>query len=119
MSYVDGCVIPVATENKEKYIAYAMKVSDLFIRHGALNVVDTWGHDVPEGKVTSFPMAVKCKPDETVVFSWIIWPSYEARELGFKNAMAEMTTLNEEMKMPFDGQRMIFGGFSMIVNKTK
>jgi uncharacterized protein YbaA (DUF1428 family) len=74
------------------------------------------GGDVPDGKLTSFPMAVKCQPDETVVFSWILWPSKDARNTGMEKVMPEMTKMMETDPMTFDGKRMIFGGFETIVD---
>lgn len=71
MNYVDGFVTPVLSANREAYRKHAESVASLFREHGATSVVECWGDDVPEGKVTSFPMAVKCEPSETVVFSWI------------------------------------------------
>ncbi|MBA2960549.1 MULTISPECIES: DUF1428 domain-containing protein [Ramlibacter] len=115
MNYVDGSVIAVPTAKKEHYRGVAQKASTVFKDNGALSVVECWGDDVPEGKVTSFPMAVQRKPDETVVFSWIVWPSRAVRDVGMKKAM-EDPRLKEGMDpMPFDGQRMIFGGFEVIV----
>ena len=72
---------------------------------------------MPEGEVTSFPMAVKCKPNETVVFSWILWPSKEARNSGMKKVMEDPRLHPESNPMPFDGQRMIYGGFELIVDE--
>ena len=89
MFYVDGYVIAVPTENKSAYQEMALRVSNVFRENGALKVVECWGDDVPEGKLTSFPMAVKCEPDETVVFSWIIWPTRESRNQGMEKAMAD------------------------------
>lgn len=80
MSYVDGFVAAVPTANKEEFRQHAEGAAVVFKEHGALKVVECWGDDVPEGEVTSFPMAVKCNSDETVVFSWILWPSREVRE---------------------------------------
>ncbi|MOA02789.1 hypothetical protein D3C78_1222590 [compost metagenome] len=71
---------------------------------------------MPEGKITSFPMAVKCQPDETVVFSWIVWPSREVRDQGMEKVMADPRLQPENNPMPFDGQRLIYGGFEMIVD---
>lgn len=116
MDYVDGFVLAVPTANRETYRRVAQTAAGVFKENGALAVVECWGDDVPEGKVTSFPMAVKRKDDETVVFSWITWPSKEVRDAGMKKAM-EDPRLKEGMNpMPFDGQRMIFGGFQMIVS---
>lgn len=115
MDYVDGYLIPVPNAKKEDYRRLAEKAATVFKDHGALTVVECWGDDVPEGKVTSFPMAVKRKDDETVVFSWITWPSKAVRDAGMKKAM-EDPRMDQDMKnMPFDGQRMIFGGFQVIV----
>lgn len=116
MSYVDGCVFAVPSANRERFKQHAEVVAAVFKEYGALSVVDCWGDDVPEGKVTSFPMAVKLKEDETVVFSWILWPSRQVRDVGMHLAMADPRFQPDVNPMPFDGQRMIFGGFQMIVN---
>jgi uncharacterized protein YbaA (DUF1428 family) len=115
MNYVDGYVIAVPTAMREAYLQLAQDAAAVFKDHGALQVVECWGDDVPEGKVTSFPMAVQCKPDETVVFSWIVWPSRQVRDEGMKTAMADPRMDHDPANMPFDGQRMIFGGFQAIV----
>ncbi len=113
MSYVDGFVIAVPTANREAYRALASDMSEKFKQWGALKVVECWGDDVPDGKVTSFPMAVKCSADETVVFSWIVWPSKATRDEAHGKMMSD-TTMPKDM--PFDGKRMIFGGFEPIVD---
>ena len=77
MNYVDAFVAAVPTSNKKSYLEHAELSGLIFKDHGALSVVECWGDDVPDGEITSLPMAVKCKPDETVVFSWITWPSKE------------------------------------------
>ena len=115
MSYVDGFVMAVPKANREVYKQHAEEAAVLFREHGALQLVECWGDDVPDGEVTSFPMAVKCKEDETVVFSWILWPSREARNEGMKKFMAD-PRMSRMGPMPFDGKRMIYGGFEMIVN---
>jgi uncharacterized protein YbaA (DUF1428 family) len=115
MNYIDGFVVPVPTANKETYRKVAQNASKVFKEYGALGIVECWGDDVPEGKVTSFPMAVQLKPDETAVFSWIMWPSRSARDEGMKNAMADPRLKEGMDPMPFDGQRMIYGGFQVIV----
>jgi len=115
MTYVDGLVLAVPTGNKEKFRAHAERVAPVFREHGALKVVDCWGDDVPEGKVNSMHTAVMRKPDETVVFSWILWPSKAVRDAGMQKAMADLRLQPESEPMPFDGKRMIFGGFEMIV----
>jgi len=115
MTYVDGFVAAVPTANKEKYIEHARKAAPVFKKHGALKVVETWGDDVAEGKVTSLPMAVKCKPDETVVFSWVLWADKAARDAGWEKLMADPAMQPDKNPMPFDGQRLIFGGFEMVL----
>ena len=117
MEYVDGFVVAVPNENKAQYIELARTAAVVFKRHGALRLVECWGDDVPEGKLTSFPMAVKCQENETVVFSWIIWPSKEVRDSGMPRVMQDPQMSNPDSPMPFDGKRMIFGGFQMIVNE--
>ncbi|RJF96794.1 DUF1428 domain-containing protein [Noviherbaspirillum cavernae] len=116
MSYVDGFVIAVPTANKEIYKQHAEAAAVVFKEHGALKLVECWGDDVPEGKITSFPMAVQCKPDETVCFSWIIWPSRKVRDQGMEASMADPRLQQSMNPMPFDGKRMIYGGFEMIVD---
>ncbi|KMT66791.1 DUF1428 domain-containing protein [Catenovulum maritimum] len=114
MSYVDGFVAAVPTINKEKYLVHAKLCSEIFKEYGALKLVENWADDVPEGKVTSFPMAVKAKADESVVFSWIIWPSKAVRDSAWDAVMADPRMLPENNPMPFDGKRLIYGGFNTI-----
>jgi uncharacterized protein YbaA (DUF1428 family) len=85
------------------------------LRWSSRKLVECWGDDVPEGKLTSFPMAVQRKDDETVVFSWIIWPSREVRDQAMKKVMADPRLQPNTNPMPFDGKRLIYGGFEMIV----
>ena len=116
MTYVDGFLVPVPTANRETYRKVAEMAAGVFKECGALSVVECWGDDVPEGKVTSFPMSVKLKEDETVVFSWITWPSKQVRDEGMKKAMEDPRMQPAPNTMPFDGQRMIFGGFEVLVS---
>ena len=116
MLYVDGFIVAVPTAKKEVYRQHAQAASVVFKEFGALTVVECWGDDVPEGKITSFPMAVKRQDDETVVFSWITWPSRKARDEGMKNVMADPRLQPDTNPMPFDGKRMIYGGFEVIVS---
>ena len=113
MAYVDGMVLPVRSDRREEYEKMSREFAALCKEFGATTVVDCWGDDVPEGKVTSFPMAVKLEPGETVAFSWIIWPSREARDAGNKKMMDD-PRMQPTGDMPFDMKRMIFGGFEMI-----
>jgi uncharacterized protein YbaA (DUF1428 family) len=116
MSYVDGFVCAVPTANREKYRAHATGAALAFKEYGALSFVECWGDDVPDGKLTSFPMAVKCQPDETVVFSWVVWPSRQVRDVGMKMVMQDPRVDPRTNPMPFDGARLIFGGFDVIVD---
>lgn len=115
MLYVDGYVVPVPTDKKEAYRTVAETAAQVFKENGALDVVECWGDDVPDGVVTSFPLAVKLEPHETVVFSWITWPSKQVRDEGMKKAMEDKRFDPKTNPMPFDGKRMIFGGFQQIV----
>lgn len=114
MPYVDGFVAAVPSANRDAYRRHAEEAATSFKAHGALKVVECWGDDVPDGKLTSFPMAVKKTEDETVVFSWIVWPSKEARDAGMQRVMADYDPTKNPM--PFDGKRLIYGGFEMIVD---
>ena len=116
MSYVDGFVAAVPTANREAYKRHAEAAAAVFREHGALAVVECWGDDVPEGKLTSFPMAVKRQADETVVFSWVTWPSRQARDAGMKKVMADPRLQPDVNPMPCDGKRLIYGGFEVLVN---
>jgi uncharacterized protein YbaA (DUF1428 family) len=114
MNYIDGFVAAVPSANRERYKKHAEAAAVVFKEYGALRLVECWGDDVPEGKLTSFPMAVKRKDDETVVFSWITWPSKKVHDEGMKKVMADPRLQPD--KMPFDGKRMIYGGFEMLVD---
>jgi uncharacterized protein YbaA (DUF1428 family) len=89
-------------------------VAQVFKEYGALQIVECWGDDVPEGKHTSFPLSVQRKPDETVVLFWITWPSKTARHVGRKKAMEDHRMTN--IRMPFDGKRVIYGGFDVLLD---
>ncbi len=123
MSYIDGFVIACPKVNKEKFIAHAKTGDSVFIDLGALRVVECWGDEVPEGKLTDFRMAVKAEPDEEVLFSWIEWPDKKTRDA----AMAKMMSPEfsdprmdpAKNPMPFDGKRMIFGSFVPLVELVK
>ena len=112
MRYVDGFVIPVPAGNKEAYLASARKMTSVLKRLGALRVVDCWGTDVPDGRVTDFKRAVAAQGGEAVALGWVEWPSKEVRDKGNK-AMMEDPEM-KSMAMPFDGKRMIYGGFEVI-----
>lgn len=116
MGYTDGFLVPVPAGNKEAYREIAAKVAAVFKEHGATRVVEAWGDDVPDGNVTDFKGAVMAKGDEKVVFSWIEWPSKDVRDDGWKKTMADPRMQPDMSKMPFDGQRMIYGGFAPLLD---
>jgi len=119
MSYIDGFVIAVPTANKQKFIDHATSADGVFLDLGATRILECWGDDVKDGKLTDFRRAVQAKDDETVVFSWIEWPDKATRDA----AMAKMISGDlqdermdsEKNPMPFDGKRLIFGGFVPVV----
>lgn len=119
MSYIDGFVIAVPTENKQKFVEHAMSVDTIFTELGATRVIECWADDVPEGKVTDFGKAVQATQDESVVFSWIEWPDKATRDAAMKMMMSDDFKDErmdpEKNPMPFDGARLIFGGFEPIV----
>lgn len=115
MAYVDGFVLAVPTARKDEYIAHATKAAEIFRELGMTRLVECWGDDVHRGKTTDFFMAVKAKEDETVVFSWMEWPSRDAHDAAMKK-METDPRFKEMGEMPFDGKRMIFGGFVPVVD---
>ncbi len=116
MKYVDGFVAAVPTANREAYRQHAEIAAAVFKDQGALSVVECWGDDVPDGELTSFPLAVKREPDETVVFAWITWPSKAVRDAGMAKVMADPRMDSKRNPMPFDGKRLIYGGFDVLLN---
>ena len=115
-SYIDGFVLAVPTANKETFRQHASEAAQIFKKHGALEIVECWGDDVPEGRVTSMPMAVQCQADETVVFAWAVWPSKAVRDAGLQAIEQDPDTRLQMRQMPFDGQRVIYGGFTVLVD---
>ena len=113
--YIDGFLAPVPTASKAAYRDFVARHAQLLLEFGATRVVDAWGDDVPVGKTTDFKGAVKANGDETVVFSWVEWPSKEAREQGWQKAMSDPRM--HDQAMPFDGRRAIYGGFAPIVDQ--
>ena len=111
--YVDGFIIPVSNAKKDAYLKMAKIAGSVWKDHGALSVVECWGDDVPPGKVTSFPLAVKLEADESVVFSWVTWPDKASRDAGNEKVMAD-PRMQMTDDMPFDGKRLIFGGFELL-----
>jgi len=119
MSYIDGFVIAVPTANQQKFIEHAKFVDTIFTELGATRVVECWADDVSEGKITDFGKAVRATEDESVVFSWIEWPDKETRDTAMKTMMSDDFKDErmdpEKHPMPFDGARLIFGGFEPVV----
>ena len=119
MSYIEGFVLAVPTANKEKFIEHARSMDSIFTDFGATRVVECWADDVPEGEVTDFGKSVQAKPDESVVFSWIEWPDKATRNAAIKAMTSDdfkddrMNT--EKNPMPFDGKRLIYGGFRPVI----
>ena len=112
MSYVEGFVAAVPADRKEDFRKHAAEAAPLFKDFGATRQVEAWGDDVPDGKVTDFKGAVKAKDDEVVVFAWVEYPSKAVRDAANKKMMEDERMSG--MEMPFDGARMIFGGFETI-----
>jgi uncharacterized protein YbaA (DUF1428 family) len=113
-TYIDGFMAAVPTANREAYREHVQAAWPVFKEHGALKMVECWGDDVPDGKLTSMPMAVKKNDDETVVFSWIVWSSRQARDAGMGKVMADPRMKPGVNPMPFDGKRLIYGGFDVL-----
>lgn len=112
MTYVDGFVAAVPKANKQAYIDHAREAAELFKEWGATRIVETWGDDVPAGKQTDFMRAVAAKDDEAIVFSWIEYPDKATRDAAGQKMMSDARM--QAMKMPFDGARMIYGGFQSL-----
>ncbi len=120
MTYIDGFVIACPKANRQAFIDHATQAASIFVEMGALRIVECWGDDVPDGKTTDFRMAVKAEPSEDVLFSWIEWPDKATRDAAFakltdpENADPRMDPATNPI--PFDGKRMIFGGFAPVVD---
>ncbi|MGJ7904192.1 DUF1428 domain-containing protein [Lysobacter sp. 1R34A] len=118
MSYVDGFVLAVPKKNLAAYRRLASKAGKIWMEYGALQYVESVADDVKPGKSTSFPQAVKLKPDEVVVFSWIVYKSRAQRDRINKKVMADprLADMMDPKAVPFDSKRMIFGGFKYVVS---
>jgi uncharacterized protein YbaA (DUF1428 family) len=123
MAYIDGFVIAVPKANKGKFIAHAKEGDSVFMDLGATRVIECWEDDVKDGKVTDFRRAVQATPDEAVIFSWIEWPDKATRDAAMAKMEDLMKTdprMNPETNpMPFDGKRLIYGGFAPVVTLGK
>lgn len=113
--YVDGYLVPVPADNKEAYRELAQSVAGKFIERGAVRVVEAWGDDVPDGKVTDYPRAVKAQDGEGVIFSYVEWPDKPTRDKAWEAMMSD-PDMQSQQEMPFDGKRMIWGGFRPMVD---
>ncbi|MCM2503516.1 DUF1428 domain-containing protein [Aureimonas altamirensis] len=112
--YVDGFVLAVPTSRRQEFVDHCRFAAPMFLKNGATRHVECWGVDVPAGKVTDFQRAVQVKPDETVCFSWIEWPDKATRDNGMKAVSDEMENSGDDNPMPFDGKRVIYGGFEVV-----
>ncbi len=117
MNYIDGFVIPVRTADKQKFLDHAERLDRVFIELGALRVVECWGDDVPHGSRTDLHRAVEADDEEAVVFAWIEWPDKATRDAALEKTSNDPRMMAEPM--PFDGKRMIFGGFTPVVTLEK
>lgn len=115
MNYIDAYIVPVLSQSKDKYKEIAEVYAKIAIENGALRVVENWQDDVPHGKQTDFYRSVEIKEGESLVFSWVEWPSKEARDAGNKKIHSD-PRMNFDCENIFDGKRMIYGGFSNLVN---
>ncbi|MFD0738504.1 DUF1428 domain-containing protein [Lysobacter koreensis] len=115
--YADGYVVPVPRGNKEAYREMASKAVEAFKDYGATRVVEAWGDDVPDGKVTDFKRSVKATDDENVVFSFVEWPDKATRDAGWKKMMEDPRMQPDKDNMPFDGKRMFWGGFKPLLDE--
>jgi uncharacterized protein YbaA (DUF1428 family) len=115
MAYIDGFLVPVPKANKEAYKKLAEMAAPIWIEYGAIDYVEAWGDDIKRGKTNDFRTAVIAQEDEEVVFSWIVWPSKEARDAGNAKIMEDPRLQMEGQDMPFSGARMIYGGFAPLV----
>lgn len=118
MAYVDGFVLPLPKKNLDAYHEIASKCGAIWREHGALQFRECVAEDVKPGKLTSFPQSVNLEPDETVIFSWIVYKSRAHRDEVNDKVMKDprMAEMMKPEAMPFDGKRMIYGGFEMLVD---
>tara|TARA_R100001015_G_C4624100_1_gene182135 strand:- start:1467 stop:1820 length:354 start_codon:yes stop_codon:yes gene_type:complete len=116
LPHIAAFIAPVPTDKKDDYLAIARQLGPLFRKYGALRYVECWGTDVPDGKLTSFPMAVKKEDDETVVLSWIEWPDKATADAGWENMQQDEAMMDLMQQAPLDGKRMIFAGFDLALD---
>jgi uncharacterized protein YbaA (DUF1428 family) len=116
MAYTDGFIVAVPADKKDAYLAMAKRAALVFKEYGATRVVECWGDDVPDGKLTDFRRAVKAEEGEIVVFSWVEYPSKAVRDEAAPKIMADPRMQPADGEMPFDGKRLVYGGFEVIVD---
>jgi uncharacterized protein YbaA (DUF1428 family) len=116
MTYIDGFIVAVPKKNMAQYRKMAKRAGKVWREHGAISYVECVADDVPMGKVTSFPRSVKQKPSETVIFSWVTYKSRAERNRIVKKVMADPRLQMDNKNMPFDGKRMIYGGFKVFLD---
>ena len=117
-AFVDGFVLPVPFDNREAYLALAQQAAENFAKCGARRLVEAWGDDVPDGKVTDFRRAVKATEGENIVFSFLEWPDKATRDAGWAKMMEDPAMQADHDKTLFDGKRMFWGGFDIILDRT-
>ena len=117
MAYVDGFLVPVPKDKLDAYKALAQKASEVWMEHGALSYVECVADDAPYGEVTSFPRAVQLTEEEVVIFSWVTYKDRASRDAVMAKVMADERLKADMASMPFDGKRMIFGGFQAFIER--
>ena len=117
--YVDGFVAAVPNENKDAYRQHAELAGQAFLDHGALSFQENWGDEIKAGEKTDMLKAVDCQPNETVVFSWVVWPSKEHRDEAMPKVMSDPRASSELNPMPFDASRLVYGGFTSLVSLSR
>lgn len=119
MTYVDGFVIPVPRGNKQQYSEMAARAATVFTEHGATRVVECWASDIKPGKINDLRTAVIAEEGEEVVFSWVEWPDKATRDVGAEKVMNDpRMQIEDGDDMPFSGERLIYGGFDVLLDRT-
>lgn len=116
MGYADGYLLAVPSGKKDAYRDLAQMAAVVFKEYGAIRIVEAWADDVPDGTVTDYKRAVQAKDDETVVYSWVEWPSREVRDAAWPKIKEDERLKSGSVEMPFDGKRMIYGGFCPVLD---
>lgn len=115
MTYIDAFLAPVQASKKDTYLDHAKLMGEMMKEFGALAIMEHWGDDIPEGTLTSLPLAVKLEPGEAIALSWAVWPSKDVRDAGWAAMMEDPRMKDTGQPMPFDGKRLIFGGFERVL----